>query len=190
MGFLRGIDKAWGGLLWLMMAAAAAYIGYIMLAIVYVTVFRAVGWPYTPFSIMAIEYGFVYILFLGSPWLVRTRGHVYIELLTAALPERPRIYVSRAIALLCAVICLIWAWYTWTLFVERWTDPFAFDALRAQHDIPQWIGTIPFPIGFLLMAIEFLRFVVVKEPMHIGIAGVASDRVELEEQKRVIEETR
>ena len=187
---LRKIEQIYTRLLWLMMAAAAVYIGYIMAAIVYVTVFRAVGWEYTPYAIMAIEYGFVYILFLGSPWLVRKRGHIYIELLTAALRERSRTIVSRLISLACALICFIWAWYTWALFIERWDDPLAFDQLRAQFDIPQWIGTLPFPIGFFLMGIEFARFLFTKEPMHAGIAGVASDRMELEEQKRVLEETR
>ena len=59
----------------------------------------------------------------------------------------------------------------------------AYDELRAQ-EIRRWISTIAFPIGFLLMAIEFGRYVVVKEPMHVGEAGVASDRAELEETKR------
>jgi hypothetical protein len=34
------------------------------------------------------------------------------------------------------------------------------------------------------MGVEFLRFAFTDEPMHVGIAGVASDRIELEEQQR------
>ena len=40
------------------------------------------------------------------------------------------------------------------------------------------------------MAIEFGRFVVVREPMHVGEAGVASDRAELEETRRSLGEDR
>ena len=36
------------------------------------------------------------------------------------------------------------------------------------------------------MSIEFLRFVFTAEPMHTGLAGVASDRAELEETKRTL----
>lgn len=184
MTVLKAVDRLWGRLLWLLMAIAALYVGAIMLLIVYVTVFRSVGWSYSPLANVAIEYGFVYILFLGSPHLVRQRGHIYIELLTAAIPERPRLWLSRGIVLAGAIVCFVWTWYTWTLFVERWNDAMSFDELRAQFNIRLWLSTIPFPIGFFLMGLEFLRFVFTAEPMHVGIAGVASDRVELEEQKR------
>lgn len=190
MGVLQAADRVWDGFLWLLMAAAALCIGLIMVAIVYVTIFRTMGWSYTPYANMAIEYGFVYILFLGSPWLIRQRGHIYIEMLTAALPERPRRALSRVIAVACAAICFVWAWYTWQLFVERWNDPMAFDELRAQFDLHLWISTIAFPFGFLLMGIEFLRFAFTREPMHTGQAGVASDRVELEEHQRSLRDGR
>jgi C4-dicarboxylate transporter DctQ subunit len=32
------------------------------------------------------EYALFYMTMLGAPWLVRERGHVHIELVTAALP--------------------------------------------------------------------------------------------------------
>lgn len=184
MAVLKAVDRLWGYLLWLLMAIAAIYVGAIMLLIVYVTVFRAAGWSYTPYANIAIEYGFVYILFLGSPWLIRQRGHIYIELLTAAISERARLWLSRAIVIAGAVICFVWTWYTWGLFVERWNDTMSFDELRAQFNIRLWLSTIAFPIGFFLMGVEFLRFAFTKEPMHVGIAGVASDRAELEEQRR------
>jgi len=190
MGAIQRIDKAWGGVLWLLMAVTAVYIGFIMVAIVYQTVFRTMGWDYTPYAFTFIEYGFVYCLFTGSPFLIRHRGHIYIELLTAAIPERPRIILSRAIVLVCALTCLIWVWYSGKLFLEHWDDALAFDELRAQLGMRSWIGSIPFPIGFLLMAIEFLRLAVTKETMHVGIAGVGSDRVELEETKRDLMEAR
>ncbi len=181
---LRALDRLWARLLWLLMAAAAVYVGMIMVLIVYVTVFRSAGWVYTPYANIAIEYGFVYILFLGSPWLIRHRGHIYIEILTALIPEAPRRVLSRAIVIVCAATCFVWAWYVWPLFAERWGDEMSFDELRAQFDIPMWIGTLPFPLGFFLMGVEFLRFAFTSEPMHSGLAGVASDRIELEEHQR------
>ncbi len=184
MTMLRALDRLWARLLWLLMAAAAVYVGMIMVLIVYVTVFRSVGWIYTPYANIAIEYGFIYILFLGSPWLIRNRGHIYIEILTAMIPDRSRNILSRIIVVACAAICFIWAWYTWQLFAERWADDMSFDELRAQFDLRLWIATIPFPIGFFLMAVEFLRFAFTRDAMHAGIAGIASDRIELEEHQR------
>ena len=181
------LDDIWGKVLAGLMGIAAIYVTLIMFAIVYASGFRYLGFSYSPLTIPFIEYGFIYILFLGSPFLVRMRGHVYIEMLTAALGDLQRLIVSRLICLLAGGVCLTWAWYTGLLFLERYEDIMAYDELRAQWDIPLWISTLPFPIGFFLMAIEFFRFVFIAEPMHTGLAGIASDRIELEETKRDLE---
>ena len=190
MSLLRAVDRAWAGLLWLMMAFAAGYIGFIMLAIVYMTIFRTAGWDYNQFVFTLIEYGFIYILFLGSPWLVRTRGHVYIELLTAAVPERSRKALSRGIAALCALICLVWLWYTLRIFIEHALDPIAFDELRAELGMRLWTTSIAYPVGFACMSIEFLRYVFGSETMHSGMAGLGNERAELEATRRSLTETR
>lgn len=185
---LAKIDYLWEKFLWCLMALAALYIGLIMVAIIYMTTFRALGWTYEPLTFVVIEYGFIYILFLGSPWLIRTRGHVYIEMLTAAVPDKVRLYLSRLIAFAGAAVCLVWAWYTGQIFLEHFEDSMLFDELRAQFSIRLWVSTIAFPFGFLLMAIEFIRFIFSAEPMHTGLAGVASDRVELEDTRRELAE--
>jgi C4-dicarboxylate transporter, DctQ subunit len=180
------VDRIWEKFLWCLMALASLYVGLIMVAIIYMTTSRAMGWSYNGLTFIFIEYGFLYIMFLGSPWLIRTRSHVYIEMLTAAVPDKVRIGLSRLICLTGAAVCLIWAWYTFQIFLEQWDDPMAYDELRAQFDLRLWVSTVIFPVGFLLMSIEFLRFVFTAEPMHTGLAGVASDRAELEETKRTL----
>jgi len=181
---LRKIDAAWAGLLWLGMAIASVYIGLIMVAIIYITTFRFFGAAYNIYTTSFIEYGFVYIMFLGSPWMVRNRAHVFIEMLTAAVSPGVRDYLSRIIAFAAAAVCLIWAWYTWTIFLEQFEDTMRFDELRAQLDIRLWVTTIAFPIGFFAMGVEFARFIFTAQTMHVGLAGVANERVELEETKR------
>jgi len=190
MVLLRAIDKAWTGLLWLMMALASLYVGFIMVAILYMTICRTFGWAYYQIANTWIEYGFLYILFLGSPWLVRTKGHVYIEMLTAAVPAGVRNVLSRGIAALSAAICLVWFWYTFGSFLEHAGDPMAYDESRAEMGYRSWVWSVALPTGFLFMAIEFLRFVFGREIMHSGDAGVANERAELEETKRSLEEAR
>ena len=181
---LKSVDALWGKVLAILMGVAAIYVALIMVAIVYASAFRFFGLSFNQYTFPFIEYGFIFILFLGSPWLVRNRGHVYIELLTAALNARYRKMFSRIICFVAGLVCAIWAWYTWFLFIERFNDTMAFDELRAQFDIPLWVSTVPFPFGFAMMAIEFFRFTVLSEPMHTGLAGVASDRIELEDTQR------
>lgn len=171
---LATVSRLYTGLLWLMMAAAAVYIGLMMVAIVYYTIFRALGWHYQPAAFVFIEYGFIYVLMLGAPWLVRTRGHIHIEMLTAALPPGPRGVLSRSVSALCVLTCAVLAWYTGVLTLEEFTAN-KYDELRAQLDIKRWIVTVSMPIGFGLMGIEFLRYVFGHELLHTGKAGVAGD---------------
>jgi C4-dicarboxylate transporter, DctQ subunit len=167
---LETIDKNYTRLLRGMAAIAALYLGLMMAAIIYSVIFRSLGFEYSSYSFVFIEYGFIYTLMLGAPWLVRQRGHVYIEIVTAAVSERVRNILSRAVAALCCFVCLVLAFYAGALALEDYVMG-ELD-VRGSRDIPRWIVTAAMPIGFGLMSVEFLRFVFGRELMHTGQAGV------------------
>ena len=106
---------------------------------------------------------------LGAPWLVREKGHVHIELLTSALSEGPRQFLSRAVALACVVVCAVLAWKGVELVMTN-LERGDFDT-RAYY-YPRWLLSITFPLSFGLMAVEFSRFVFGSELMHSGEAGI------------------
>ncbi len=153
-----------------MMALAAIYLGLMLVAIIYFTTFRTLGIPYSGYSFVFIEYGFIYCIMLGAPWIARQRGHIYIEVVTAAVPERVRVPLSRVVALLCTVVFAALAWYSGVLTV----DDYLVGELdvRGSHDIPRWIVMGAMPIGFGLMAVEFSRFIMGREIMHAERTGV------------------
>lgn len=167
---LETIDTYYSRLLRCMAALAAIYLGLMMVAIVYSVLFRTLGLEYSSYSFVFIEYGFIYTLMLGAPWLVRLRGHVYIEIVTAAVSDRVRNVLSRVVAGLCFVVCLVLAFYAGALALEDYT--FGELDVRGSRDIPRWIVTVAMPVGFGFMSIEFLRFVFGRETMHSGQAGV------------------
>ncbi|MCE8537004.1 TRAP transporter small permease subunit [Ruegeria pomeroyi] len=115
------------------------------------------------------EFGLLYIVMAASPWLVRHRGHVFIELLSAALPRRMQRSYSRVISALCVVICLTLVWYTWGATARAWRFG---DAEMRSLDMPKYLLLGAMPIGFGLMAAQFLRFVFGPVTMHTGEAGV------------------
>lgn len=172
MTALQTIDRFYTAVLRVMMGAAAAYIGLMMATIVYFTVFRALGLHYSDYSHVLIEYGFIYVLMLGAPWLVRIRGHVYIELFTGRLPPGARNIWSRGLCAVAAAVCLILAWYTGVLTVNDYVTN-AYDELRAQLDLKVWVVIGAMPVGFGLMGIEFLRYVFGAAPMHTGEAPLS-----------------
>ena len=110
-----------------------------------------------------------YLTMLGAPWLVRKRGHVHVELVTAMLPRPLQTALSRAVAGLCVAVCVVLAWYGIEL-VSQNIERAAFD-VRAYFT-PKWWLTIAFPLSFGLMAVEFARFVFGPDLMHSGEAGI------------------
>jgi TRAP-type C4-dicarboxylate transport system permease small subunit len=164
------IDRAYEWLLRAMVAVAGVCVALMMVAIVYITMFRWMDLSYWAYAFEAVEYGFVYVMMLGSPWLVRKRGHVYIEIVTAALPAATRRVVSRFVALLCMLACIVLARYSFDLFWDDWSTNHLDE--KRSRDLERWLGTVVLPLGFGLMAVEFLRFVVARETMHTGQAGL------------------
>ena len=115
------------------------------------------------------EFGLLYIVMGASPWLVRHRGHVFIELLTAAVPKSFQRPFSRFISALCVVICFVLVWYTWGATLKAYKFG---DAEMRSLDMPKYLLLGAMPIGFGLMGIQFMRFVFGPETFHTGEAGV------------------
>lgn len=115
------------------------------------------------------EFGLLYIVMAASPWLVRERGHVFIELITAALPRGIQRPFSRGVSALCVVICFVLVWYTWGATAKAWKFG---DAEMRSLDMPKYLLLGAMPIGFGLMGLQFCRFVFGPETLHTGEAGV------------------
>lgn len=115
------------------------------------------------------EFGLLYIVMAASPWLVRHKGHVFIELLTAAVPSRIQPGLSRVVSGLCIVICLVLVWYTWGATAKAYRFG---DAEMRSLDMPKFLLLGAMPICFGLMAIQFSRFVFGPDTLHSGQAGV------------------
>ncbi len=166
---MRALVRVYDTLLYLMAFVAAATLVWLMISVVTSVVMRNLGIQPFAWLFTSAEYGLLYITMLGAPWLVREKGHVHIELVTAALPPGIRRVVSRAVALGCVAVSGILAWYGLELFVTN--------IERNDYDVrayfyPRWLLTITFPIAFTFMAIEFARFVFGRELMHSGEAGI------------------
>ncbi|MDU8910649.1 TRAP transporter small permease [Aestuariicoccus sp. MJ-SS9] len=162
---LRGYNMV----LYAMAFVAAAMLVWLMVSVVVSVAMRNIGVQPFAWLFTSSEYALLYMTMLGAPWLVREKGHVHIELVTAALPEGLRVAVSRAVALACVAVCAVLAW--------QGADLFLTNIERNDYDVrayffPRWILTISFPVAFTLMAVEFARFVFGPEILHSGEAGI------------------
>ncbi|MFU8863228.1 MAG: TRAP transporter small permease [Rhodobacterales bacterium] len=163
------VIRIYTALLYGMAFIAAAMLVWLMIAVILSVGMRNLGMQPWAWLFTSTEYALLYMTMLGAPWLVREKGHVHIELVTAVLPPMLRRIVSRGVALACVLVSLILAWKGFDLFQTN--------IARNDYDVrayyfPRWILTISFPICFGLMAVEFSRFVFGEELMHSGEAGI------------------
>ena len=148
---------------------AGVYLVVIMCAIVFQATVRSLGYSGSSHIFTFTEFGLLYIAMAASPWLVKVKGHVFIEMLTALLPAAAGRLFSRFISGLCILICLALVWYTGEATVKAYIRG---DALMRSVDMPKWLLLGSMPICFGLMALQFSRFVFGSETLHSGEAGV------------------
>ena len=166
---MQRLTQAYTTLLYIMAGIAGATLVWLMVSVIVSVVMRNAGLQPFAWLFTSTEYGLLYMTMLGAPWLVREKGHVHIELVTAILPDALRQVVSRSVALLCVLVCVILAWKgleLWLTNMER-ND---FD-VRAYY-YPRSLLTVTFPLSFGFMAVEFARFVFGSELLHSGEAGI------------------
>ncbi len=166
---MRALTRTYDAVLFLMAGIAGAMLIWLMVSTIVSVLMRNIGVQPFAWLFTSSEYAILWMTMLGAPWLVRMKGHVHIELVTAALPPAARRVVSRGVALACVLVCAILAWKGAELMLTN-LERNDFD-VRAYF-FPRWLLTISFPISFGLMAVEFARFVFGADLMHSGEAGI------------------
>ena len=147
----------------------AAILGVIMLLILYDVIARNIGIPGFAHTLAITEYGLYYTALLGSPWLVRHKHHIYMQLVTAAVPTFLRPHVARCSYFICTVVCLLIAWYSAQVTLETFLRG---DMEVRSFDMPRWLIFVIMPFCFSLLTLEFARYLFGRDSMYDGEIGV------------------
>ena len=154
------------------MAVVAALLMAAMMSVIFIdVVLRNLGYQSSAHFFSFTEYALLAVPCLGAPWLVREKGHIYIEILLMYLKPRPRAVLTFVIGLVCIAVCAILAWYGFEVTIR--------DFLQNEKDVrsfdmPRWMVVGFIPLSFSMMAIEFLRFLVRRENF-LGALGGGSE---------------
>ena len=152
---LTPISRAYDAVLYSMAWLAAFLIAAMMVIITLDVVLRNLGYQSSAHFFTFTEYALLIVPCMGAPWLVREKGHIYVEILLMHLRPRARRWFTRFIGLACISVCLVVAWYgfgvTISDFVGNEKDVRSFD-------MPRWMIVGWIPLSFLMMAIEFARY--------------------------------
>jgi TRAP-type C4-dicarboxylate transport system permease small subunit len=156
-------------LLELLAIVAGLMLAAMAFAIVLDVVVRNLGLQPPAHTLTLTEYGLLYLTMLAAPWLVREKGHVHIEVVTAALPPRARFWLTRAVYALCVLTCAVIFWFSLKVTIAHYQRS-VIDV--RSFDMPRWLLTASIPLSFGLMTIEFGRFLLGFDSMHEGQAGL------------------
>jgi len=162
------IKKAYDAVLYGMAYAAGLLMAAMMVVITLDVVLRNLGYQSSAHFFTFTEYALLAVPCLGAPWLVREKGHIYVEILLMALTPRWRAALTFLIGIACVAVCAIMAWYGFAVTIG--------DFLQNEKDVrsldmPRWIVVGFIPLAFTMMAIEFLRFLIRRENFLGSLLG-------------------
>jgi C4-dicarboxylate transporter, DctQ subunit len=142
---------AWlaGALMVAMMAMIVADVGL-----------RNLGYQSSAHFFTFTEYFLLLIPLFGAPWLVREKGHIYIELVIAALPARAQRALVLVVVVACIAVAGILAWYGAAITLQDYAGN---EKDVRSFDMPRWMLMASMPLSFGMMALEFIRLLVRRE---------------------------
>jgi TRAP-type C4-dicarboxylate transport system permease small subunit len=153
------------------MAAFAAFLMAAMMVVICLDVaLRNLGYQSSAHFFTFTEYALLMVPCLGAPWLVREKGHIYVEILLMSVGAKARARLTVAIGLLCIAVCLVLAWYG---FGITWQDYVRAEKDVRSLDMPRWLVVMWIPIAFLGMAAEFARFLWRRENFLAPMTDIA-----------------
>lgn len=127
---------------------------FVTFSISYSIISRAVGFPSPVWIVQFNEYALLWITFLGTAWVLARGKHVSIDLLTGRFSDRKKSWFRLFHGILGTIVCSVFIWYGfWTTFGQYKRGIVDVQAI----DMPKYLILMIIPIGFLLLAIQFIR---------------------------------
>jgi TRAP-type C4-dicarboxylate transport system permease small subunit len=151
---MNALAKAYSRVIEGLAVLAGLMIAGVCLLIVWDVFARNIGLQPPASTVALTEYALLYFTMAAAPWLVRTRGHIIVEVLHARLRGPLRGFVDRLILAICLVVSIVVCVLAILLAVEAWQRG---EVEIRSLNMPRWLLFGPLALGFGLMATEFLR---------------------------------
>ena len=141
-------------LLDLMAALAGAILVFICAAVCYTIGMRFLFTKTTIWIMQTTEYALLWIVFLGTSWLLREGGHITTDVIYVHLNEKTKHTLDCIMSVIggvtCAMLFCLGVLHEYDCIVNRVTD------VRAVT-VPKSAIFVIIPIGSILLTIQFLR---------------------------------
>lgn len=100
-----------------------------------------------------VTYILIAATFVGSPYVLLTRGHVNVDLLPLYVTHRWRIVLALVASTVSLAFCLIITWYGYQLWLEAWEKAWLSDTMWG---VRMWIPYSAMPIGFAVLSLQYV----------------------------------
>lgn len=154
--FVRFVDR----LSDLCAVIAAFMLAAATLIVVWMVGYRALG-NSTWWEIEAATYLIVAAVLVGSPYCLKTRGHIGVDLVSEWLPPAAKAALARVLAVLGTVVCLYLAWKGLELTLEAWHTG---ERSGSTWNPPRWPFFAMMPLGLGLTALQYVADMLRAEP--------------------------
>ncbi len=154
VGCMNDFWKMFDKLLDAMAALAGVILVFICAAVCYTIGMRFLFTRTTIWIVQTTEYALLWIVFLGTTWLLREGGHITTDIIYSHLNETKRRYLDCIMFAVSGIACIVMVYFGTTYMIEciqrGVTD------VRAVT-IPKWTVFVIIPIGSILLTIQFFR---------------------------------
>jgi len=99
------------------------------------------------------QWTLVWMVFLGTAWLLKENGHIHLDLLVSHLKPRHQAITEIATSIFCAILLAFITFYGFKLVVFDYQSG---NTLYSLLKPPKWILEVIIPIGCLMLTIQFL----------------------------------
>ncbi len=100
-----------------------------------------------------VTYVLIAATFIGSPYVLLTRGHVNVDLLPLYLGPRGRFVLALLASGVSLAFCLLVAWYGFEFWKEAWDKGWESDTVWG---VRLWIPYMTMPIGFAVLSLQYV----------------------------------
>ena len=100
-----------------------------------------------------VTFSLIGATFLGSPYVLLTRGHVNVDLLPLYLGGRMRITLALLSSVISLVFCVAVAWAGFNLWREALVNNWRAETVWAP---PLWIPYLSIPLGMGLLSLQYI----------------------------------
>ena len=104
-----------------------------------------------------VSYTLIASTFIGSPYVLLKRGHVFVELLPMMLEERGRFYLALFAYGISALFCIVMTYLSFEFWYEAWVEDWSSDTVWEPK---LWKAYLSMPIGFAAISMQYIADVI------------------------------